>query len=299
MHQRRFALRQPLHFAIVQPDAVGQHGAAAQQIVVVIDVEVAAPIGKQLPHPGHFLLVLGDVGVNVNIRMLPRQAPGARELLGRGGGREAWRDRILQAGMTVPAFDQRLRIGVARCRGVSEVVGAIAIHHHFAGDQPHAAGRGGCEDRIDRGAVHAAHDERRRGAVAQELGDEEFGYFARVLRIGKGALGREGMALQPFEQPLAVGADDVGLHEMGVRIDEARHDELAGAIGDRCVPRQGRQQFWCVADLANMPVLDDQQTVVVEFERAGGIGVGGIVQEVKSRSPERLSPAGGRFRAHC
>jgi hypothetical protein len=62
-----------------------------------------------------------------------------------------------------------------------------------------------------------------------------------------------------------VRADDVGLHEVHMRIDESGHDELARAVGERDLRVELRQQFWCTADLANIAVLHDQQAVCMEF----------------------------------
>ena len=113
--------------------------------------------------------------------------------------------------------------------------------------------------------MHASHDQRARGAVTQQLADEKLSDLARMRSIRETTLGGKGVTLEPFEQPFAVRADDVGLHEVHMRIDESGHDELARAVGERDLRVELRQQFWCAADLANMAVLHDQQAVCMEL----------------------------------
>jgi hypothetical protein len=40
----------------------------------------------------------------------------------------------VQAAFAMPAFDQRLALGIAGFGGVGEIVWGVAIHHHLAGD---------------------------------------------------------------------------------------------------------------------------------------------------------------------
>ena len=111
----------------------------------------------------------------------------------------------------MPALDQRLRFVVAALRGVAQCFGRVAIHEALAGDRAHAALGGGFEERIDRMRMHRA--ERRDGgrAIAQALVEENSGDRARMRDVGELLLGDERVLVQPVEQLLAVGADDLRL----------------------------------------------------------------------------------------
>ena len=54
-----------------------------------------------------------------------------------------------------------------------------------------------------------------------------------------------------------------------MRIDEARDDQPARAVGDRGSGGQRRQEVARVAEAQDVPVLDDQQAVLAVLARAG------------------------------
>ena len=94
MRERDAGGGEPREVDVVEPDAVGEHGRRAQQAVAVVDVEIAAARGKELPHPRDLLLVLGDVRVHADVGMLARELARELELLRRGGRCESRRDRV-------------------------------------------------------------------------------------------------------------------------------------------------------------------------------------------------------------
>ena len=54
-----------------------------------------------------------------------------------------------------------------------------------------------------------------------------------VVAVAEAGLGGEGVLLEPFQQLLAVGGDDVDLRVVHVAVDEARHDQVPGVGLDR------------------------------------------------------------------
>ena len=93
--------------------AVGQHRAPADQAVVVVDVEIVAPLREELPHPGDLVEGLRDVGLHEHLGMLAPERARQLELLGRARSCKARRDRVERAAAAVPLADQRLRLVVA------------------------------------------------------------------------------------------------------------------------------------------------------------------------------------------
>ncbi len=130
----RTGLGQARAFVVTQVHAMGEHRAFAEQMVVVVDVQITFALWKQLLDPLHLLQVFTDVGLHVQVWIFPEQLTGQGQLLGRAGGGEAWGHGVVQAALAVPALDQRLALGVARFGGVDQVVRGVAVHHHFAGD---------------------------------------------------------------------------------------------------------------------------------------------------------------------
>ena len=68
-----------------------------------------------------------------------------------------------------------------------------------------------------------------------EFFEEESG-AGGVGRIGVFLLLDESVFLQPFQELRAVGGDHLGLRQMDVRVDEARHDQRVGMMRDRRFP---------------------------------------------------------------
>jgi hypothetical protein len=59
----------PGEFGLREPDAMAEHGAPADQTVMVIDVEEVLPLRKELGDEGDLVAVLGDVGLHIQLRM--------------------------------------------------------------------------------------------------------------------------------------------------------------------------------------------------------------------------------------
>ena len=87
-----------------------------------------------------------------------------------------------------------------------------------------------------------------------------------VVAVAKRGLGGKGILLQPLEQLLAVGGDDVDLRVVHVAVDEARHDQVAGPVGlDRgagVARDDGRRR----PDLDDLAGRDGDRAVAVEVD---------------------------------
>src|SRR3954463_9456289 len=95
-----------LEVAIVAPDGVAIYGPRTQLAKVIVDIEVAAAVRKQLPHPFDLSAVLADVRLQVRARVLLPQGTGNLELFWRAGRRKTGRHGIKLPAATVPSTDQ-------------------------------------------------------------------------------------------------------------------------------------------------------------------------------------------------
>src|SRR6188768_509825 len=102
-----------MQFLLGEPDAMSVDGAWPEMTVVVVDVQVVAPLGIQLADPRHLVPVLGHVGLQVGTGMFGPELARHLHLLRRARGGESWRYRIQRASATVPFRDQRARLVVA------------------------------------------------------------------------------------------------------------------------------------------------------------------------------------------
>jgi hypothetical protein len=133
-----------------------------------------------------------------------QQRAGHGQLLGRAGGRKAHRHRIAAAAAAVPALDEVDAVALGLRHVVAQAVGRVAVHQHLAGDERMPRCRGGGEQRLGRGLVHRGEHHRRGGAVGQQRVEEALGAGGGHRRVGIGALGREGVGVEPVEQLGAV-----------------------------------------------------------------------------------------------
>ena len=134
----------------------------------------------------------------------------------------------------MPFGNQCLRLVVTRLRGVEERFRRVAIHQDFAGDDQEIARCRFLEQRIDRLRMHRAEHQRGGRSVAQEFVAKDARGGARKFLVGESLLSRIGVAIQPIQQLRALRADDSGLHEMDMRIDEARRDQVIAIVSDDC-----------------------------------------------------------------
>ena len=237
----RASFGQALALVVAQVHAVGEYRALAQQLEVVIDVQVTLLLREQRLDPVDFLEVFRQVRVHVHARVLLEQLAGQGQLFRRAGRCEPRGDGVVQAALAVPAFDQRLAFGITGLGSVGQVVRGVAVHHHLAGDQPQVQALGLFEQGIHRFRVHAAEYQCGGGAVAQQFLEEDLRHLVGVGLVGKLLFAREGVGVQPVQQLLAVGTDHAGLREVDVGIDETRGDQCVLVVLDRKVGGQGWQ----------------------------------------------------------
>ncbi len=246
-----------------------EHRARSEQAETVIDVEIGARLGEQLLHPRDLVEILGEVGLHPEAGRLGIQAPDHRELLRAGGRREARRQRVAEPRLAVPALDEFAAVPLGARHVIAQIVRAVAVHQDLAADHAQIAPLGFLEEGVDRLLVHGRIDRGGGGAVAQQRVEEQPGDLAPMLRIGEGALRREGVVVEPVEQLPAVGGDDVDLRVMHMGVDEARQDQLAAVVVQR-VLRGARFQDVRRGPTRGDAAIDDLQAAVIEiFPRAG------------------------------
>ena len=136
--------------------------------------------------------------------------------------------------------------------------------------------------------MRAGKRQRRRHAVAQQLGDEKFGGNRVVVRRGKAGFLRKGVSLQPRQQPLGGRANHVHLRVVDVHIDKARRDDAPRKMRHRH-PGKARRQLLVRPDGQNrLPALGvgagDQQAVGFKNGLRRGRTGGALVGKVKNRS---------------
>ena len=99
------------------------------------------------------------------------------------------------------------------------------------------------------------------GAVSQKLAQKKFRRLARNRGIAEPALLRKGVSLQPRQQLLAVGRDDVGLRVVHMRVDEAGQNQVTTPVIDASTGRQTDKQVRGVSDCSDPAAGDDHESV--------------------------------------
>ena len=230
----------------IEPDAVRQHGALVQQTGAVVDVEIAARLGVQLGHPAYLGGGLGHVRLHVQAGVAAAQLARHRQLCGRAGDGKAHRHRIGRAALAVPAPDEVFAVLAGAFDIVAQAVGGMAVHQHLAGDDAHAALRGGGKKGLGRDLVYRREDHRRRRAMRQQRVEKTRCGVGRHGRVGVAQLGGEGVGLQPVQQAGAPAADHVQLRAVHVGVDEARHQQAAAVV--HTLPVGARVRGLCADD---------------------------------------------------
>jgi hypothetical protein len=132
------------------------------------------------------------------------------------------------AAAAVPALDEVDALALAaRHAGIAQAVGRVAVHQHLAGDEGHAAAFGTGKQRLGRDRVHGGKDRGRGRAVGQQRVEEMLAAGRGHGGVGPGSFGREGVALEPFEQRRAVTGQHGDLRRVHVGVDEARQQQPA------------------------------------------------------------------------
>ena len=277
MRQRRAGAVAAGEVRLVHMHGMAEDRARACQPGVVIHIEIARPIGKQLANPLDLALILAEMRLDIGSWMLPPEAAGGLQLrLGRGGG-EARGDAIELAALLMPPGDQRLRLRIARLGRIEQALRRVAIHKHLAGDHPRVEALRFLEQRVDRLRVNGAVDRSRRRSGAQKLAQEAAGHIVGMIGIGEVLLGDEGVFVEPFQQAGAKRADHLHLGIVHVSVDEAGADQRVGIMRDRHVCRQCLEPRLGILDAQKLAILDDDQRVRP------------IVQGVAGREDERVA----------
>src|SRR5208337_1591650 len=114
-----------------------------------------------------------------------------------------------------------------------------------------------------------AIDHRRGRATAKQFIKKEFGNPSAVRGVAELLLLDKRVIVQPVEQLRAIGADDLGLRIVDMRIDEFRHDEAARIFVDDCGLGRASEDVERLADPLDAPVLDEYRSIL-EINTRGG-----------------------------
>jgi hypothetical protein len=111
---------------------------------------------------------------------------------------------------------------------------------------------------------------------------------ARIVRIAEPRLDRIRIALQPVQQLLAIGGDDVELRKVHVAVDKPRDNQFARKLREQHVFREPLEQGRSLTSLGNAAILDDQQTVLEILVSRAERPFAGIRQAVQDGSAKSL-----------
>ena len=128
---------QALPLGIIKMDPVSKYAAFAGELIVMIDIQIARMLRPQLFNPGDLLPVFTEMRLQPGVGKLGPQALHRLQQRRRRGGSKARGNGIPQPATLMPAADQPPGLLVALLGGFAQVVGHMAIHHHFPGDQAH------------------------------------------------------------------------------------------------------------------------------------------------------------------
>mmetsp|Transcript_21938 Transcript_21938/g.47359 ORF Transcript_21938/g.47359 Transcript_21938/m.47359 type:complete len:357 (-) Transcript_21938:582-1652(-) len=156
-----------LVFAGRQVNAVRKDGPGAQQVVVVVDIQIVQPFRKEFLDKGHFLDIFRNVRLHVHGGIFLHEFAGQFQLFRRAGNGKPGRHGVELSTLLVPFLDQGLAIVVRRLRRVAQKIGRVAIHHDFTANHARVAGGAGFEKGLRRFLVHRRKHEGRGGTVAQ------------------------------------------------------------------------------------------------------------------------------------
>lgn len=112
-----------------------------------------------------------------------------------------------------------------------------------------------------------AEDQRGGGSIATQRPYELLRDGARISVIGHPCLFRQGVEAQPIEQRPTEAADNAGLREMSMRVNEAGKNQRATPIGDRGFAMRGANRC-VIPDRKNAAIGDRQSAIVVALKRA-------------------------------
>ncbi|MPL82839.1 hypothetical protein SDC9_28788 [bioreactor metagenome] len=271
MGQRRADLLQPHDLARLEMDGVAIDPVLAEKAEGLVGVEVVARLGKEALHPGDLVELLAQMGLHQAIGMLGPERAKRAQLLGRRCRRETRRDDIAQPVAPVPACEQRRAFVIGRLCGVAQPVGGVPVHAGAPAEHAHAARAGLLEIGVDARRMDCAIAAHRGSAVAQRQIEIERRDVGGMARIGKAGLGREGVAVEPVDQPLAPARDHLRLRVMHMGVDEARRDQLPAEVGDLRARVSGAQRLG-LAHGGDLAVLDRHRTAGEMARRGGPLG---------------------------
>ena len=232
MGDGRVTLMHAGKFGIGKPDAMAEHGAVADETLMIVVVEEILPLREQLGNEGDLFAVFGDVGLQIQFRMFTPQSCRGFELRRRARSRPARSDGLEQAPYPMPCVDQRFGLVVTELRGVVQCFRHVAVHHAIASDEPQVALQRFLKQCIDRLRIDSAINARRGRAVADEFVAENARNGARMRLVGEGLLRGIDVIIDPLQKLFAGRRDHLALRIVHMRVEEARREDAAGIVGD-------------------------------------------------------------------
>src|SRR5688500_572467 len=136
----------------------------------------------------------------------------------------------------------------------------MTIHHRLADDGAESAALCFLEKYVGRFEGNGGKKQRSECAVAKQLVIKRTSYFSRVYRILELLLGREGVAVEPFQKMTAVRTDHLDLWSVEMRVDESGRDQRRGAKLDDLTFRM----LGPFADRGNAPHVVDGEVAIFE-----------------------------------
>ena len=168
--------------------------------------------------------------LDISIRILLMQAACGLQLFVRAGDRKTGSDHITVTPFPMPSFDQRTAFGLSPFGRVGQTIRRITVHQHFSGHHTHIIFRSNRKKGIDGCGMHSRICHTGRRPVPEQFLHEKacdpFGMFRRRESL----FGRESIVIQPLKQLFSIHPDNLGLRIMDMRIDKARHYQLAGIV---------------------------------------------------------------------
>ena len=162
----------------------------------------------------------------------------------------------------MPAFQETLAVIVCRLRRVTEAVGRITVHTGLARNRTKVPALRLVEEGLDAFGVDRAVAGHCGRAVGQRDIEEPARDLGCILGVTEAHFLREGVGVQPIDQPFAPAGDDRGLGIMHVGVYEPGQDQAVAIICDRDV-RMGARQVIGRAECRDAPVLDQHASARV------------------------------------
>ncbi len=183
--------------------------------------------------------------------------------------------------------DEALAVAVEILRRVGVFGRRVTVDAGEAGDDAHVAPSRLLEKLLGRDRGRGREGLAGRRAAGKQRIQEAIHAVARIVAVPVFQLLGKDPLLQPGQKLLAIGADDPGLRQVDMAVDEAGKDDPIPDVG-RLKARMARRHGFIGAEIVDQAVGHDQEAVLMEARcvRLGADVLPRIVHEVEERSPD-------------